>query len=264
MACRILIVGAPWLEFIADLLRESGHSVSRISPRKRTLHLRDVRAHDIVYGEYIMSASRLMKIAKCLRKKTVMHVIGSDAFRFSEEKFSWRWITWVIGLKMTDRILYADDNLARLVGFEGFVLPYPIDTRIFRKQSYSGEKRDVLYYVNDGSEYRPEWIIEYAKANPDKTITVLGKLQSDSIPRNIEVVNLVERTRMPEVYARHRQLIRMTTHDAAYPRMLYEALICGLEVTWNGKKITEVPSELMPEHFIRKFSEYVLENDAST
>jgi len=252
------------LEFVAELLRDSGHSVSRISPRKRTLYLRDLRTQDIVYGEYIMNASRLMEIAKAIGRRTVMHVIGSDGFRFSQEKYSWRRLNWILGLRMTDRILYADDNLARLVGFPGYILPYPIDTRIFTKQAYSGEKRDVLYYVSDGSPtYKPEWIISYARDHPNEKITVLGKLKFGSIPSNIGVVDLVERTNMPEVYARHRKLVRMTTHDAAYPRMLYEALRCGLEVVWNGKTITEEPAEIMPEYFVRKFSEYVLENSTA-
>jgi hypothetical protein len=248
------------LEFIAGLLREIGYRVTRISPRKRYLYLHEILRNDIIYGEYIMNAARLMQVAKALRKRTVMHVIGSDAFRFSQEKYSWRWPNWALGLGMTDRVLYADGNLAKLVGFEGYVLPYPIDTRSFTKQSYSGQKRDILYYVPNGSTtYKPEWIVSYANANPSKKITILGKLKSHAIPNNIEVDSLVERTSMPDVYARHRQLIRMTTHDAVYPRMLYEALRCGLEVVWNGKTVREEPPEIMPEYFVRKFSEYVLE-----
>lgn len=250
------------MDFIAELLNQKGFLATRLSPRKHSLYIGSIRGHDIVYAEYLMNASRLMKVAKLLGKRTVMHIMGSDGFRFSSERMTWRWLTWVLGLKMTDHILYADSNLANMVGFRGHVLPYPIDTRLFKKQNYRGEKRDVLYFVPDGSAtYKPEWIVGYAKGNPGKKITVLGKLSLDSIPGNIEVVPLVQRTRMPELYARHRQLIRMTTHDAAHPRMLYEALRCGLEVTWNGNKVTSIPPEVMPEYFIRKFSEYVMQDN---
>jgi len=256
---RILIVGSPWLEFIAELLRGQGCEVTRISPRKHSSYLSEIAHHEIVYGEYLMNASRPMKIAKCLGKTTVMHIIGTDGFRFADEKYSLPWLSWVLGLKMTDHILYADGNLARLIGFPGKVIPYPIDTGLFVKQEYDGEKRDVLYYVPDArAYYRPEWIVNYARDNPQLKITVLGNLCTDNIPRNIVIAPLVERHQMPQIYARHRQLIRMTTHDAAYPRMLYEALRCGLDVIWNGKRVTGIPREMMPEYFVRKFSEYVL------
>ena len=256
---RILIVGSPWLEFIAELLRGQGCEVTRISPRKHSSYLSEIAHHEIVYGEYLMNASRPMKIAKCLGKTTVMHIIGTDGFRFADEKYSLPWLSWVLGLKMTDHILYADGNLARLIGFPGKVVPYPIDTGLFVKQEYDGEKRDVLYYALD-ADYRPDWIVNYARDNPNLEITVLGHLRCENMPQNIVVAPLVERHQMPQIYARHRQLIRMTTHDAAYPRMLYEALRCGLDVIWNGKRVTEVPPEVMPEYFVRKFSEYVLES----
>jgi hypothetical protein len=40
----------------------------------------------------------------------------------------------------------------------------------------------------------------------------------------------------------------MTTEDGL-PRMLSEALLCGLLVTFNGKEITAVPKERDPKEF---------------
>jgi hypothetical protein len=42
----------------------------------------------------------------------------------------------------------------------------------------------------------------------------------------------------------------MTTEDGL-PRMLSEALLCGLAVTFNGKEITDIPKERDPKEFAK-------------
>jgi hypothetical protein len=43
--------------------------------------------------------------------------------------------------------------------------------------------------------------------------------------------------------------------------MIYEALLCGLDVVWNGTKVSSVPSDILPEYFLAKFKEEVLESN---
>ena len=66
------------------------------------------------------------------------------------------------------------------------------------------------------------------------------------------VVPYVERSQMPALYRRHRKLIRMTTEDGL-PRMIHEALLCGLEVIFNGDEVTKIPPERDPTEFSRSF-----------
>jgi hypothetical protein len=67
---------------------------------------------------------------------------------------------------------------------------------------------------------------------------------------NVEVVAFVERSQMPAFYRRHKRLIRMTTEDGL-PRMLSEALLCGLSVNFNGKEINTIPNERDPKEFAK-------------
>jgi hypothetical protein len=259
MKPRVLLAGSEHLDFIAELLRRKGYCAVRIKPRRRSSYLDVVPYFDVIYAEYLMNGARLAKVAKLLRKKSVMHVIGTDAVRYATEKFSWRWFAWLTGLALSDQILYASDNLQRLVGFRGITLPLPVDTRLFGAGESRGERRDVLYYcpANDPT-YRPDWLVKFAESNPTLKITVVGDLGPRKVPRNVVVTPLVERRDMPRLYGEHKTLIRMTTHDGT-PRMVFEALLSGLDVIWNGNKVTSVPEELTPEYFLEKLSEYALE-----
>jgi hypothetical protein len=46
----------------------------------------------------------------------------------------------------------------------------------------------------------------------------------------------------------------MTTEDGL-PRMVHEALLCGLKVIYNGREITEVPPEREPAKFASTFKQ---------
>ncbi|MGA8857364.1 MAG: hypothetical protein WB643_09395, partial [Candidatus Bathyarchaeia archaeon] len=120
--------------------------------------------------------------------------------------------------------------------------------------------RDVLYYCPSGEAnekiYRLSWIIEYAKTHPQEKITILGNVSHPAnytiqLP-NLEVIPFVERSQMPALYRRHKRLIRMTTEDGL-PRMVHEALLCGLQVTFNGQIMKDVPKEREPTEFASTF-----------
>jgi hypothetical protein len=254
---RILVAGSESMDFVAALLSEKGYAVSRVQARKRSLYLDVAPRFDVIYAGYLMNGARLAKIAKFLGKKFVMHIIGTDAVRYAREKFSLAWYAWLLGLTMSSQILYAAENLQRLVGFKGTVLPLPVDTRLFKKQNWKGHKRDIVYYSPNGDPtYRPDWIAQYAWDHPDEEITVIGTLGCQKVPANVLTIPHLDRSAMPRVYSKHKRLVRMTTHDGT-PRMIYEALLCGLEVIWNGKMIESVPSEVTPEHFVAEFTRNV-------
>ncbi|MEM1547134.1 MAG: hypothetical protein QXP91_11855 [Candidatus Methanomethylicia archaeon] len=246
---KILLVGAGNANILARQLRYYGvYAEAKFPPKFPALSL--FRKFDIIYGVHLMSLTRHIPFIKLLRKKSLVHIIGSDAFRYSAERGLKSYI-WKLTLNMYDEVLYVSKEVQQLIGLrEGRVLPIPIDTRIFRKLKIKGEKRDILYYCPNPKIYRLDWILQYAKEHPDKTITILGYPYLINLP-NVKVIPYWEYEKMPILYNMHRCLIRMTTHDG-YPKMPYEALLCGLEVIWNGKKITEVPEEMLMERTIPK------------
>jgi hypothetical protein len=98
--------------------------------------------------------------------------------------------------------------------------------------------------------------LEYARVHPEKRITIIGNVSHPAtytahVP-NVEVIPFVERSRMPGLYKRHKRLIRMTTEDGL-PRMVHEALLCGLQVIFNGQIVEDVPKEREPTEFASTF-----------
>jgi hypothetical protein len=118
----------------------------------------------------------------------------------------------------------------------------------------------VLYYCPGGARnseiYRLSWIIDYAERHSEEKITIIGNRSCPAeykinLP-NVIVVPYVDSREMSAFYRRHKKLIRMTTEDGL-PRMLSEALLCGLQVIFNDKEVNEVPAERDPREFARTF-----------
>lgn len=246
---RILLIGTLNADILAQQLRYYGVDVEVMLPPRFPNPLL-FRGFDVIYGIYLMSLTRSAPFVRFLRKKCLVHIIGSDAFSYANTQGVKKKL-WNSTLRMCDEILYVTDELKQLVGLgRGKVIPIPIDTRMFKKSKVGAPKRDILYLCPNPEIYRLDWIVKYAKEHPDETITVLGCPCGIDLP-NVEVIPLVPYRQMPKLYRMHRRLIRMTTHDG-YPKMPYEALLCGLEVVWNGQRITKVPAEMLMENTIPK------------
>jgi len=261
--CRILVVGAgsPNADMVAEVLKAHGFHAEwtdRIGFPNPLL----IRKFDIIYGIYLQTCSRYVVVGKMLGKKTIVHFVGSDAYWFARERSLWRRAYWKFVLNLTDLVLYVSPHLEGFVHRQGSVLPFPIASREFQSPDLRKIEpdRDILYYCPGGKAnaeiYRLSWIVEYAKQHPKERITIVGNITNPAHHivelANVDVVPFVERSDMPALYRRHRKLIRMTTEDGL-PRMLHEALLCGLEVTFNGEEIRSIPREREPEEFARSF-----------
>lgn len=246
---QILLVGTNNADILAKQLQYYGLAAKPLCPPKIPTMLK-LRNFDIIYGVYLASTTRQLLSIKLLKKKSLVHIIGSDAFTYAQTHGLKKKI-WESALKMYDEILFVTKELQEVMGLKkGIVIPIPIDTKIFRKMRYDGEKRDILYYCPRPKIYRLEWIKHYAKEHPNETITILGYPYDVGLS-NVKVIPYWPYEKMPLLYSMHRRLIRMTTHDG-YPKMPYEALLCGLKVIWNNKETTHVPSEMLMENTIPK------------
>jgi len=249
---KILFVGTGNADVLAREFHYYGVDAYVSAPSKWLANPFVYRVFDIIYGVYLMDFCSSFPITKLLRKKYVIHIIGSDAFRYANANSKLELIRkklWNLILSQSEEVFFVTIGVKEIMGFkEGKIIPIPIDTKKFKKQEYAGEKRDILYYCPDPKVYRLEWIVDYAKKHPDETITILGYKGRLNIP-NVEIRSFISYDDMPSIYAKHRRLIRMTTHDG-YPKMPYEALLCGLDVVWNGQKITSVPPEMLMENTV--------------
>lgn len=248
---RVLLTGSANAQILARQLQYYDVEAYAVGLRE-LLAAPFLRRFDIIYLVYLSLplalASSLLSPLKLFGRKFVVHFVGSDAFDYATQT----------GIKKTllnsalehfDEILHVTEEIKSSTGLPGRVIPIPIDTKMFRPKAYEGEKRSVLYYCPHPHKiYREDWIIKYAKLHPEKTITVLGYDHPIDLP-NVKIIPNVAYDQMPNIYRSHRSLIRMTTEDG-YPKMPYEALLCGLEVFWNERKLTEVPKEMLMENTI--------------
>lgn len=104
------------------------------------------------------------------------------------------------------------------------------------------------------------------KTHPHETITVVGSIAHPAAYRleltNVRIIPSVEPDQMPFLYRKHRKLVRMTTEDGL-PRMMHEALLCGLKVEFNGKAVKEIPPEREPSEFVKSFRKILSEISAA-
>lgn len=260
---RVLVVGtgSPNADLVAEVLNSSGISsrwVSKVKYPDPFLIL----GSDVIYGIYLQTCSRYIIAAKALGKKTIIHFVGSDAYRVHRERSLLKQLYWQTTLRCADSVFYVSPHLESMVGRKGSLLPFPIETSEFKRPNLRDiqPERDILYYCPGGTIneriYRLDWILRYATNHPDEKITVVGSIASPanykiSLP-NVEVIPYVEPRKMPQLYRKHRKLIRMTTEDGL-PRMIHEALLCGLEVEFNGRDVKEIPAEREPSAFANSF-----------
>jgi hypothetical protein len=143
------------------------------------------------------------------------------------------------------------------------VLPFPIQAEAFERPEIHEitPERDILYYCPSGEAneriYRLSWIIDYARSHPDEKITIIGNQTHPAnyhIPLpNVQVIPSAPQSDMPILYRKHKRLIRMTSEDGL-PRMIHEALLADIEVTYNGEEVNGIPQERNPEKFALAFA----------
>jgi hypothetical protein len=260
---RVLVVGAgsPNADMVAEVLRSNGIN-AEWTDHVKFPSFRKIRKTDVVYGIYLQTCSRYILAAKLLGRKTIIHFVGSDAYWVKRELSSRRQRYWRFVLDHCDLLFYVSPHLEGMIGRKGIVLPFPIATEAFKRARLLQVEpdRDVLYYCPSGEAneriYRLSWIQEYAQGHPEERITIIGNITHPAtytIPLpNVMVIPYVERSQMPALYKRHKRLVRMTTEDGL-PRMVHEALLCGLEVVFNGQTMKDVPKEREPTDFASTF-----------
>ncbi len=91
---------------------------------------RRLRGIDVVYGVHLQTCSRYIAIAETLHKKTVIHFVGSDAYRYSQESGP-RKTFWKHVVNRCDLLFFVSSHLRHLVGKDGPTLAIPLHKDLF-------------------------------------------------------------------------------------------------------------------------------------
>ena len=255
MKRKILLIGEGLnLNLIQEILSEDFH-VEQFCIRNLMDKLRAVPKvmlhNDLFYCLYIKSIARMFRgittLNHKMKKNILGHVVGTDV-RFFEKQENMLKLKEIME-KHKVQIIYASENLREELGIKGDIIPIPIKDSLFKLGDKDvSEQRDVLFYcpAYNPAIYQERKIRQYIDTLPNETITIIGGqtgLSGNWEYPNVQTINNVKFEDMPNLYRKHKKLIRYTSHDGA-PKMIYEALLCGCEVWWNEKRVNSVPNEM--------------------
>ena len=173
---------------------------------------------------------RILMLLTCGGVK-VARVCGSDWHRSIIGKRFHRIMLWLSGV----HIMYASEDLKKDVGLNGEVHVNPVNEDHFYPRNVPRSK-DVCYYVRDGlASYHPELM-------PVGATVIDGTISYDD---------------MPLLLSAHKKYVRHILHNAA-PKLPYEALLCGCEVTVNDERLTEIPDYMTTVYQAPRWIQYIL------
>jgi len=233
---RILVCGLPFPSVeLSGWLRKNG--IEARAGKTRDLFL-GVTRYDIAHFVYSptirLRALFLFPFLKLLRRKTVVHWIGSDVLSVLTRRKP-RFITRAVS-SLIDRNLaqsqWLRDELTEVNIFAEHISIVP-NISIFRPLELPN-RTTVLAYI---PAQRPDFyggsiILRLAKEFPAVTFLVVASAERKSTFDNVEYLGYVPHDSMSRLYKRATVLIRMPKHDGL-PFMVLEALSYGRYVIYN-------------------------------
>ena len=172
---------------------------------------------------------RMLVLRTCSGAKTA-RVCGSDWHRSKLGKRLHRIMLRLSGF----HIMYASEALKKDVGLRGRVHVNPVNESHFYPRDTPRDK-EVCYYVNRGRlPYHPELM-------PEGATLIDGTIPYEE---------------MPMLLSSHKRYERNILHNAA-PKLPYEALLCGCEVTVNGERLTTVPKYMLSSYQGPRWIKYI-------
>lgn len=235
---KIVFFGSDFFsKFISQIYQEAGHK-TRIIERDSLIHkmraLRDVLWCDEVYlvsGKDLNSA-KLLRLAVALKKRFVIHWIGTDVIQATERYQKDHIILNAqyphIDLAVAEHLQEELENIgihAAYVPIVSFDMDYQVQP--------APEEHMVLSYMPETREqfYGIEILKELAKRHPEVPFCIVandGKNDSHKLP-NIHYLGRVDRQEMAELYGKCSVLFRYPEHDGM-PVMVLEAMGFGRQV----------------------------------
>ena len=225
-------------------LEERGHKVKYLDyndwGRKLIPSLKDVWKMDVIHFICAIGCRKyfyIFVIRYLLKKKIIVHFVGSDILRLKKVKYFDR-LNWILALKSAHRIFVGApwhvDELKNYLKTESLILFF---------NNYEREREPipfpyqftVLSYLPPGKPdfYGEKLIKGLIEKYPEIKFIILG-INKFSYFTNVETKQIDYDTDMMEIYKQTSLLIRLTKHDG-FSSMVLEALSLGRNVIWTYK-----------------------------
>lgn len=192
----------------------------------------------IFFGCHIIP---LLKLITAKANTKIIRFTGTDYHGNFLHKFG---IEYILPLFLDSiHVIYCDATLKEGVGIEGALLHSPVNENMFYNMKKKERIIDALVYVA-----KNEKLFCMNKAQQLKKVYSKVMIIRGDVPYN----------EMPSLYNNSKRYYRNVLNDAS-PKSIYEALICGCEVIYNGDKITEIPKHMLSSHEMPKWFIYIEE-----
>lgn len=265
---RIVFDGSSQIKHIIELYEGEGWDCVDISSNKKSL-FSDIKktvnlfTADMVYlvGGVDLNRSRLLRLAHFLKKKIIVHWIGTDVFNVMQE--------YKANRKMInhDYISISGSKLLQCelasVGVKSSIIPI-VPLGIAFEPLPMPEKHAVLVYVPEYREefYNMKLVKEIAKHFPDLKFHIVANTgENDLNPLdNILYEGFLSSEEMKNLYKKCTILFRYPTHDGL-SMMLLEALGVGRNVIYKYEfPFAKVPASDSISDITKAFEEILLQN----
>ena len=257
---KILFLGESQVRFLSRLYEENGHEVRVLRGRgklNKLLALPDLLWADVVYHVYGADMNRvaLLRIAKLLKKKIILHWIGTDVMEAVET------------FQKEGRVLNADyphvdlavaEHLCRelsqigIAAKEAPIIPVGMKFEVLPMP----ERHGVLSYIPEFRQnfYGIDLLRQMARRFPEVPFYVVantGAQDPGDLP-NIHYTGFLCWEELKKVYEKCSILLRYPEHDGL-PVMVLEALglgrqvICRYPVPFTHTPAGDSPEEIAAE-----------------
>lgn len=241
---NVLVAGNPrWAKILTDELAQAGiQSYHHPGLRNSLRHLKFTATKKFLSAKILhwvyapMKFRRLFVLAKRMKKKVVIHWIGTDLLEVKEYFATCRCLPDFFGT-------LVDEHLAISAKYQQELASLGINAKIIRLISNNMEvdvqplppKPAVLTYwpALRANFYGCDLVMRLVRHFPDISFYVVGseKPDAENVPANVSFLGEVDD--INSIYRRISILIRFTEHDGAQPAMVLEALARGKYVLFR-------------------------------
>lgn len=252
---RILFYGSGQKKHIAELYQKVGHAVivsNWAVPPSNLKHRLSLLWCDTVYIVYgrDFSANEVVRMAVRLKKRIIIHWIGTDVLQATESYISEQ-KTWNQDFPHLDIACapHLVEELAQIGIRAEYVPIYPINKKF--SPLPMPRSHAVLAYIPEPREtfYGKEIMLYLAKKHPEVPFYIVanGGIHDPMPLSNVHYLGMLNWEELKAVYAKSSILLRCTEHDGL-PVMVLEALGLGRYVIFSHSfPYVNTPSCRVPE-----------------
>ena len=243
---RIAIIGHRYfINKLSQFFKDKNYDIITISNigkwnRNPFSFLNELKNVNLVYffnGLGFKKIKNVIFLKFILRKKVIVHFVGSDALKLITRNFIEK-MKWKIALKSANKVFGISQNIVNeLSSFVNIkYLPISFEEFNHKFQPYPLKFTAITYLptVKDLNFYGANFIYELIENNPDIDFIILGDNNNNLHFDNVEFIPIDMNIDLSDLYERSSVLLRLTEHDGL-SNMVLESLARGRHVIWTSK-----------------------------